>query len=244
VKRYRSLVAYDGTNYFGYQRQRAAHVTVQVKLEEALAHISQQPVGVVAAGRTDTGVHATGQVIAFDLDWRHGVAKLERAFNSKLPADISVSQVAEAEETFHPRFDARRRAYQYRIYNQKDRDPIGRLYSWHVKRPLDIEAMNEAARHLVGVHDFAAFGKPTQGDSTVREMFRAEWRKQGSMLLFDIEASGFLYRMVRRIVGSLKRVGEGLWTPDRFAEVFLAAESSQSGPTAPPHGLFLVSVTY
>lgn len=244
MQRYRALVEYDGTAYYGFQRQREEQPTVQGELEKALQRITRRSVTVTGAGRTDSGVHALGQVISFTIEWRHGVAALQRALNSYLPADIAIIQIEEVALTFHPRFDARRRAYQYYIYNAPERRPLCRLYNWHVRRPLDVEKMDRAAHCLVGVHDFATFGRPTQGESTVREVFKACCRREEEMILFSIVANAFLYRMVRSIVGSLKTVGTGTWTVEDFVVAFQACERRCSATAAPPQGLYLVSVTY
>lgn len=243
-QRFRALIEYDGTQYFGFQRQREDQVTIQSTLETALTAVSGGVVPIMAAGRTDSGVHASGQVVCFDLAWRHGVEALQRALNVNLPADIVIKQLMVTDAHFHPRFDARRRAYCYRIYNQPVRSPAHRLYSWHVSQPLDVTQMNAAAAHLIGTHDFATFGQPPQGTNSVREVFRAEWRREAELLTFTIEANAFLYRMVRSLVGSLKLVGEGKWTAAAFVTALQGCDRKYITTVAPPHGLFLVSVTY
>jgi tRNA pseudouridine38-40 synthase len=241
---YRALIAYDGTVYAGFQRQRDGQATIQGELERALDELAQRPIGVKGAGRTDSGVHATGQVVSFALEWRHSQAALQQALNAHLPADIAVLRLERCEADFHPRFDARRRAYEYIIYNAAVRSPIRRQYAWHVRRPLDEDKMNQAAQSLVGVHDFATFGQPPQGDNTVREVFRAVCRREGDEVSIFVEANAFLQRMVRSIVGSLKCVGEGNWTVEQFVAALEACDRSRCGTVAPPHGLYLVSVVY
>ncbi|GAB4158483.1 MAG: tRNA pseudouridine(38-40) synthase TruA [Candidatus Promineifilaceae bacterium] len=243
-QRFRALIEYDGTQYFGFQRQRADQVTIQGALETALRTVTGEPAAILAAGRTDSGVHASGQVVCFDLTWRHGVDALQRALNVNLPADIVVKRLEVTHAAFHPRFDARRRSYRYQIYNEPVRSPAHRLYSWHVSQPLDMAQMNEAAAHLIGVHDFATFGQPPQGTNTVREVFQAEWRREADLLTFTIEANAFLYQMVRSLVGSLKLVGEGKWTVATFVTALHGCDRKYITTVAPPHGLFLVSVTY
>lgn len=243
-QRFRALIAYDGTQYFGFQRQREDQVTIQGALETALRTVTGEPAAIVAAGRTDSGVHASGQVVCFDLAWRHGLDALQRALNVNLPADIAVSRLEVTHAAFHPRFDARRRAYRYQIYNEPVRSPAHRLYSWHVSQPLDMAQMNAAAAHLIGAHDFATFGQPPQGTNTVREVFQAEWRRETELLTFTIEANAFLYRMVRSLVGSLKLVGEGKWTVAAFVTALHGCDRKYITTVAPPYGLFLVSVTY
>jgi tRNA pseudouridine38-40 synthase len=243
MPRYKALVAYDGTDYSGFQRQ-LEQPTIQGELEQALEIITRRPVTVIGAGRTDSGVHAFGQVVAFDLDWPHGPEALLRALNANLPEDIGILETAEAPHDFHPRFDARRRSYLYNIYNQTVPHPLFRRQSWHVGRPLALERMNEAAESIIGEHDFAAFGQPPQGENTIRFVFSAEWQQKDPFLTFTIEANAFLYRMVRSLVGAMKMVGEGSWTVDEFTAVLASRDRGQAAQTAPPQGLFLVSVTY
>lgn len=241
--RVQAVVAYDGTDYGGFQRQTNAP-SVQAVLEAALAQVTQEAVTVLAAGRTDAGVHAAGQVIAFDTAWRHGLDDLQRALNAVLPADVAVLEVAEAAPDFHPRYDARSRRYRYTIYNAPVRWPLARRYSLHVPEPLDVTALQQAAQCLVGEHDFAAFGQPPQGESTVRQVFVAEWGGESPWLTFDIEANAFLYRMVRSIVGTMLLVGRGEMSVEEFAAVLASCDRSRAGPTAPPHGLCLMKIEY
>lgn len=244
MARFRALVEYDGTDYFGFQRQVETQPTVQSELERVIRQIVREPTPILGSGRTDSGVHATGQVISFDSEWRHPVADLQRALNANLPADIAILQLDTAEPTFHPRFDARKRAYEYHVYNAAVRSPLRRQRSWHVARPLDWERMNQAATCLLGIHDFATFGQPPQGKVTIREVFEARWEKRNEYLVFSIAANAFLYRMVRSIVGSLKAVGDGRWTVEQFEAALAACDRSRSGQVAPAQGLTLVSVTY
>jgi tRNA pseudouridine38-40 synthase len=245
ARRVRALVAYDGTGYGGFQRQSNAP-SVQEVLEAALERVTGEAGQVLGAGRTDAGVHAEGQVIAFDTDWRHSLADLERALNALLPADVAVRGLAEAAPGFHPRYDALSRRYRYGVYNAATRCPLSRLYRLHVAAPLDVAAMNRAAALLVGEHDFAAFGQPTTGDVTVRRVFLAEWHVGWApgWLDFEIEANAFLYRMVRSIVGTLLEVGQGRLGVDEFAAILASRDRSRAGQTAPAHGLTLVEVRY
>lgn len=254
--RVRATVSYDGTDYSGFQRQLNA-VTVQQVLEAALAEVTQEPITLVAAGRTDAGVHALGQVIAFPTDWRHSVADLERAMNAVLPADVAVRDVLEVEAQFHPRYDARVRHYRYRVRNAPLRVPIGRRYHCHVPYPLDMDRMQAAAQCLVGKHDFATFGQAPGGDDTRRHVLRADWSQEldcwtglgtsaagPGLLTFDIEANGFLYRMVRSIVGTLLDVGQGRMSVSDFEEALASCQRSRAGKTAEPQGLCLMRVDY
>ena len=233
-------MAYDGTAYAGFQIQPNAP-TVQGELERVLAVICGEPVRITGAGRTDAGVHASGQVI--DLRTTSGLAteELERGVNALLPEDIAISGLEPAEDSFHARFSATGRTYEYRIRNAAVRDPLRtRREHWHPTE-LDVGAMRAAAARLVGRHDFAAFAAGESGERTVK---RAEWISEGSVLRFEIEADAFLRGMVRGIVGTLLWVGRGKLTVERFAEVLEARDRGLAGPSAPAKGLCLVAVRY
>ena len=173
----RATVAYDGTEFSGFQVQDGGR-TIQGALEAALAQVTQQTTRVVGAGRTDAGVHARGQVIGFRVEWRHTLADLHRALNAVLPEDVALLDLAPAQPGWHPRFSARRRHYRYTVLNSPLRSPLDRRYAHLVKEPLDLGALQAAADLLVGEHDFASFGQPTQGDSTVRVIHEAGWRQE------------------------------------------------------------------
>ncbi len=245
MARVRGLVAYDGTGYGGFQIQANAP-SIQAELETALARLTGTPVRVLASGRTDAGVHAAGQVIAFDLPerWRQPLPVLQRGMNALLPAQIAVLRLDEAPAGFHPRYDARRRAYTYTLYCAPVRHPFAERMSWHVPAPLDVAAMQAAAQGLLGRHDFSAFGSPPQGENPVREVFRAVWRVEAPWLVFEIEADAFLYRMVRMLVGTLVRVGQQRLTPEAVEAILRQRARHLAGPAAPAHGLVLQSVTY
>ncbi len=244
MTRFAALIAYDGTAYYGFQRQREGQPTIQSEIERALSELARETIVITGAGRTDSGVHAVGQVISFTLDWRHDTASLQRAINVNLAQDIAILQLKKVTSSFHPRFDARSRAYEYRIYNAPVRNPVYRLYSWHVPGALNLDLMAEAVQSLPGKQDFATFGTPPQGDSCVREVLAARWEQRDGFLVFHIRANAFLFRMVRSIMGSLKRVGDGTWSVKQFVAALQAQDRAQSGPTAPPQGLFLTSVEY
>src|SRR5512141_1213628 len=172
--RIKAVIAYDGTEYHGFQRQSPdREPSIQGTLEGALSKIGQTGL-VLGAGRTDAGVHASGQVIAFDVNWRHDLDDLQRALNATSPADIAVLELEQTADTFHPRYDAVSRAYRYRISNTRARDPLLVRYTLHVPQKLDVEAMRQALAHTIGDHDFGAFGQPTVGESTTRSMYRAD----------------------------------------------------------------------
>jgi tRNA pseudouridine38-40 synthase len=238
-----ATVAYDGTDFWGFQIQAEGR-TVQGALEAALAQITQEQTRVVAAGRTDSGVHALGQVVAFPTRWGGTVDDLQRAWNAVLPRDVAIRTLVEVGPDFHPRFDARSRHYRYTIWNQPVRNPLVRRTALWEPKTLDIDAMGAAAEALVGEHDFATFGSPPQGTNTVRRVLRAEWRREGEYVHLDVEANAFLYRMVRSIVGTLTQVGRSELGLAQFKTVFRAHARSQAGPTAPAHGLCLRAVHY
>lgn len=246
MKRFRATVEYDGTNFHGFQRQKPEFRTVQGELEKGLFRIRKREIIVIGAGRTDSGVHATGQVIAFDVDWPHGASKLQKALNANLADDVVVRSILEADSKFHPRFDAKSRRYQYYVQNcvNGSRRPLSRYYQWQVFQKLNVDKMNMAASYLVGTKDFGTFGTPPQGNNTVRSVFHAEWQERDGLWLFTIEANAFLYRMVRSLVGTLKLVGDGSWQVADFFEALEACDRSKSAAVAPAHGLYLVSVKY
>jgi tRNA pseudouridine38-40 synthase len=241
--RVKVTVAYDGTDYQGFQRQ-ANGPTVQEALEAALEQITQQRVKVLAAGRTDAGVHAEGQVIAFDSAWRHALSDLEGGMNAVLPPDVAVRDLVRVAPDFHPRYDARSRRYRYTVYNARVRSPLARRTSLHWPGALDVEAMRSATALLIGEQDFAAFGRPTQGQVTVRRVIEAGWTVRPPRLFFEIEANAFLFRMARSIVGTLLSVGRGRLSPAEFEAVLASRDRNQAGQTAPAHGLCLIQVRY
>jgi len=239
----RATVAYDGTDFAGFQHQ-VGQRTVQDALESALKTITQESIRLVAAGRTDSGVHALGQVVAFRTHWQHSLSDLTRAWNAVLPGDVVALALQEAEDGFHPRFDARSRWYRYSIWNQGVRNPLVRRTTMWVCQALDMESMVQATSSLVGEHDFATFGSPPQGSNTVRHVLRATWTREESMAYLDIEANAFLYRMARSIVGTVLQVGAGALSVAQFGSAFLAADRNLAGPTAPANGLCLMAVYY
>jgi len=242
--RFAAKVAYDGTAYHGFQRQRSAP-TIQLRLEEALAALSGRPVSVIGAGRTDAGVHATGQVISFDLDWTHGPDRLRSALNANLPQDIAVRDVWQARDDFHPRFDAVSRSYEYRLYVAEVRDPLLDRTAWRLGRALDLGAVAKAAGGLIGTHDFIAFGTPPRGENSVRTVVEAEWTAQDDgRQRFYITADAFLYKMVRTITATLAQVGLGQMTAEDFRGILAARQRGLAAPPAPACGLTLVAVTY
>ncbi len=240
---YQIILAYDGTDFQGFQRLGKGR-SVQEEVEKALRRLNWQGRAILGAGRTDTGVHAGGQVAAFDLDWPHSAGDLQNALNAFLPEDVAVLGVHEAAADFHPRYDARARTYTYRIYHLPQRDPLQERFAWRVWPPLDLSTLQEAASLLPGEHDFAAFGAPhKKGGSTVRRVFRAVWEQQAGGLLFEICANAFLYHMVRRLVYTQVLAGSGKLALQDLAQGVLAAQPQPPG-LAPAHGLVLKEVLY
>ena len=233
-------MAYDGTAYAGFQVQPNAP-TVQGEIERVLAEICGGPVRITGAGRTDAGVHATGQVIDFRTASALDGSTLERGVNALLPEDIAVSGLEPAGDAFHARFSAAGRTYEYRIRNAPTRDPLERRREQWLPVTLDRAAMREASARLVGRHDFAAFAAGVSGERTVR---RAAWSAEGEILRFEIEANAFLRGMVRGIVGTLLWVGRGKTGVDRFEEILRSGDRSIAGPSAPASGLCLINVIY
>lgn len=242
-EQYKAIIAYDGTDFLGFQIQARGR-TVQGTLEAALKKIAKQPVRIIGAGRTDTGVHAIGQVISFRLLWRHRLADLHKALNANLPQDIVVLELSEIDSGFHPRFDALSRQYRYTILNQRVRDVFKRRYAMHVSQILDVEQMQQASLHLLGTHDFASFGRAPQGDNTVRTVIQAAWSVNEPEITFEITANAFLYRMVRSIVGTLLEVGLGKFKVGEVKKILLARDRSRARTLVPPNGLCLVKVNY
>ena len=245
MRSFKLTVAYEGTRYCGWQVQ-AEHATVQQAFEEALARVTGQQVRVLASGRTDAGVHALGQVVGLRVPTRLNAAVLQRALNAELPEDIAVLAAEEAPEEFHAIRDAVGKRYRYVIDNGAVRDVFARRYSWHYPQTLDVAAMQRTAEHLVGRHDFASFqssGAPRE--STVRTVYELlVERRAGRQIVIEVAADGFLYNMVRAIVGLLVEVGRGAAADGWAAEVLAARDRRAGGPTAPPQGLFLVNVDY
>ncbi|NMC55059.1 MAG: tRNA pseudouridine(38-40) synthase TruA [Chloroflexi bacterium] len=244
MARYQVTLAYDGTHFYGFQRQEERARTVQAEVEAALRRIGWQDRTILAAGRTDTGVHASGQVIAFDFDWRHSPEALGRAMNSNLPSDVAVRAIAVAREDFHPRYDATARTYRYQIFCEAERDPLRERYSWRVWPAVDCDLLQSAARLLTGTHDFAAFGSPPREQgSTIRTVYRAGWRMLAGGLQLEITANAFLYHMVRRLVFWSVLAGQRVLSLQAFEQAVEAAQPQTPG-LAPPQGLNLYQVCY
>jgi tRNA pseudouridine38-40 synthase len=244
MARYQVILAYDGSQYQGFQKQRQAN-TVQATVEAALRKLGWRGEAILAAGRTDTGVHATGQVIAFDLDWSHGSPALQNALNAALPEAVAAQRVVEVPAEFHPRYDAAARRYRYRIYTSPVRQPIGQRFAWRVWPEPDRQLLAEAASILVGTHDFAAFGSPPRkGGRTWRTIFDARWLTGPKELVFEVTGNAFLYRMVRRLVAFQVAAATGKTTVEELANHLQNPGDTSAAGTAPAHALCLVAVYY
>lgn len=243
TRRIALVIEYEGTAYAGSQYQKNGR-TVQGELEKALRKLTRKAIRVALAGRTDAGVHAKGQVAAFLTTVPYELGVFQRALNSHLPKDIAVRSAHEMALGFDVRRHARRRWYRYRIYNGHWRRPLFRSQCWHVPEPLDVEAMREAARQLVGRQDFAALAAPAPGRNTVRTVYWAEVRRHRCWVVFDIEANAFLPQQVRRTVGALVRVGQGKETVEGFRRLVASARPGAASFAAPAAGLCLMAVRY
>jgi tRNA pseudouridine38-40 synthase len=237
-------LAYDGTRFVGWQRQ-AEGESIQGLLEDALARFEGAPVVAHGSGRTDAGVHALGQVASAQVTLTHDAAAVLRGLNAHLPQEIRVLAVEEAPADFHARFSARSKSYEYRIRHARVADPFERLYEWHVTGRLDTAAMRDAARLLVGTHDFAAFRSVgTDPPDTIRTLASSEVMVDGARVVYRTTGDGFLRHMVRAIVGTLVEVGRGWRSVDNMTHLLNGGVRGDAGATAPPHGLFLVRVDY
>jgi tRNA pseudouridine38-40 synthase len=237
-------IEYDGTSYNGWQRQKNG-IGVQQRLEEALAVVANEDIEVVCAGRTDTGVHASGQVVHFDTSAERSDRGWLLGANTNLPPDVSVTWVRHVSDEFHARFSATGRSYRYAILNRLERSALHRHRAWWVYEPLDDKLMHEAAQRLLGQHDFSAFrAAGCQAKSATRELTAISVERDGNWLTVSVSANAFLMHMVRNITGTLAVVGRGERPPEWVADVLESRDRTAGGITAPPHGLTLVSVDY
>ncbi len=237
-------VAYDGTNYHGWQCQPNV-ITIQQVVQRAIERILDHDVKIYAGGRTDTGVHAMGQVINFFTNKAIELRDLGRGLNSILPRDIRIHDAREADPTFHARYSAKAKTYVYCILNRPFASPFLERYVWHIRHSLDVPAMGEAAKDIVGKLDFSAFKKKDEVYKTaVREVMRAGVKKKGDVIYVFVEAQGFLRYMVRTIVGTLVLVGSGRISVPEFSSILVSKEREKAGPTAPAKGLFLRRIRY
>jgi tRNA pseudouridine38-40 synthase len=244
MKNLKLTIQYDGTDFFGWQTQPNRR-TVQETLEKAVFEITREEVRLNASGRTDSGVHAVGQVANFYTATKLKCDSLLKGINAKLPADVCVRECIEAPQGFCANKDAVRKQYRYVLNDSRTPDPFLRKYAWLTKLPLDAAAMGRASRCLVGRHDFRCFETEWPNRlSSVRTITRLTVSRFGEYLWIDVEADGFLYNMVRAITGTLYQVGRGYWPESAVEDVLNAQDRAKAGPTAPPEGLFLMRVVY
>lgn len=246
MARYHATLAYDGSGFLGSQRQANSR-TVQGELENALRRVGWTGRTAIMAGRTDTGVHATGQAAAFDFDeWSHPADKLLQALNAKLPADLAVRKIESVHAEFHPRFDALSRSYRYRLFCEPIRDPLRERFSWRLWPRPDGDALRQAAEVFSGTHDFAAFGSPTsEKGTTIRTVTNSEWRrKPNGEWQFEVRADAFLYRMARRLVFVQVAAAQGRCSLEDIRLALKKGEAKLPAGLAPAHGLSLIDVEY
>lgn len=244
MKRVKLTVAYDGTDYHGWQIQNNG-ITIESELNRCLSELLGEQIQVIGASRTDAGVHALGNVAVFDTKCRMPAEKISYALNQRLPEDIRIQRSEEVAPDWHPRRCESRKTYEYRIYRGEFPMPVKRLYSYFTYQRLDVDSMRRAAVFLEGEHDFRSFCQTgAQVESTVRTLYSVEIEEQGAELVIRVCGNGFLYNMVRIIAGTLIEVGRGRRRPEDMTAVLQAADRNAAGPTAPAHGLTLVKYEF
>ena len=244
MKRVKLTVAYDGTNYCGWQVQPNG-ITVQEVLNQCLSEFTGENIETIGASRTDAGVHALGNVAVFDTEMRMPGDKFSFALNQRLPEDIRIQKSEEVDADFHPRYVKSQKTYEYRILNCRFPIPTERFYSHFTYIPLDVDKMKEAASYLIGKHDFKSFcGTGAQVKTTVRTVKEIQIEKSGDRITIRITGEGFLYNMVRIIAGTLMDIGGGLYPPEKMKEILEAKDRKKAGPTAPARVLTLMKIQY
>lgn len=242
--RVKLIVAYDGTNYCGWQIQDNG-ITIEEVLNRELSRLLNEDIKIIGASRTDSGVHALGNVAVFDTETRIPAEKISFALNQRLPDDIRITSSCQVPDDFHPRFCDTIKTYEYKIWNDRFPNPMMRLYSKFVYFNIDIERMERAAAYLVGEHDFKSFCSPrTQVENTVRTVTEISFFKEGNMITMRIRGTGFLYNMVRIIMGTLLKCGMGMYEPEYVKEILEARDRAKAGPKAEACGLTLVGIEY
>ncbi len=244
MKRVKLVVAYDGTNYQGWQIQKNGN-TIEAELNRALRELTGEEIHVLGASRTDAGVHALGNVAVFDTQARMSADKFVYALNQHLPEDIRVQNSCEVPPDFHPRYQETVKTYEYRILNREFPLPSCRLDTYFTYYPLDERRMQRAADYLIGEHDFQSFcAAGAQVRSTVRTIYAATVERDGERITIRVTGNGFLYNMVRIIAGTLMKIGKGDWEPEQMEKILQARDRLQAGPTAPAKGLTLMEIRY
>lgn len=244
MKRVKLIVAYDGTNYQGWQIQKNG-VTIEEMLNRALRDLTGEEIHVLGSSRTDAGVHAMGNVAVFDTSARMPGEKFVYALNQRLPEDIRIQHSCEVPMDFHPRYQKTTKTYEYRILNREFPLPSFRLNTHFFYRPLDEKRMQQAAEYLKGEHDFQSFcAAGAQVKTTVRTIYELKVTRDGELITIQITGNGFLYNMVRIIAGTLMKIGQGEWEPEYIKEILEAKDRKKAGPTAPAKGLTLMEICY
>ena len=239
MRRIKLTVAYDGTNYHGWQFQPGSS-TIEGELNKHLSELFKEEIIVIGASRTDTGVHALCNIAVFDTNARIPAERVAYALNQRLPEDIRIRRSEEVAADFHPRKQATRKTYEYKILNEEFANPVERLYAHFTYVPLDEKKMQEAAEYLVGEHDFASFcAAGSTAQTTVRTIYDISVERKGTMIFIKVTGSGFLYNMVRIIAGTLMEVGKGRFSAEKVKEILEAKDRTKAGPTAPAKGLTL-----
>lgn len=245
MAKYKGIISYDGANFAGFQIQPKQR-TIQGEIEAALTKMEKQPIRIYSSGRTDTGVHAKGQTFHFESSLAISNEQWKRALNTLLPKDIYVQSIREVAQAFHARFDAVEKEYRYYVYTDKERDVFKRNYAYHFPHELNLSAILAGCHYLVGKHDFTTFSsaKATVKGSRVRTLTKVTCHQQGNEFEFILRGNGFLYHMVRIIVGVLLDIGVGKLLPEEIPNLLAAKDRRLAGDTAPPEGLYLWEVTY
>ncbi len=245
MQRWKLTIEYDGRAFSGWQKQ-PHHVSVQTAIENAFKQLSGEDVKVTVAGRTDAGVHARGQVAHADLKKEMTPPRLILALNALVrPHPVTIVALEPVHDTFHARFDAIERSYQYRIINRPTPLTFDKGLAWQMYEPLDVEAMRQASVHLLGKHDFSSFrAMGCQAKHPIRAIDAIAITQRGDEILIDVTARSFLYHQVRNMVGTLVKIGVGDWLPDKMKEILEAKDRTVAGPTAPPDGLYFMQVRY
>ena len=242
--RVKLVVAYEGTNYCGWQIQPNG-ITIEQVLNETLSSLLGEEITVTGASRTDAGVHSLGNVAVFETHTKMPAEKISFALNQRLPEDIVVQESCQVPEDFHPRFSKSRKTYEYRILNCRFRQPLERRTSYFYHYPLDVGAMQKAAAYLVGEHDFTSFASVhAQTNTYVRTIYALDVVREGDMIRIRVQGNGFLYNMVRIIAGTLIQVGAGIKKPEDMESILAGKDRELAGPTAPAHGLTMMELEY
>lgn len=242
--RVKLVVAYEGTNYCGWQIQPNG-ITIEQVLNETLSSLLGEEITVTGASRTDAGVHSMGNVAVFETHTKMPAEKISFALNQRLPEDIVVQESCQVPEDFHPRFSKSRKTYEYRILNCRFRQPLERRTSYFYHYPLDVSAMQKAAAYLVGEHDFTSFASVhAQTNTYVRMIYALDVVREGDMIRIRVQGNGFLYNMVRIIAGTLIQVGAGIKKPEDMESILAGKDRELAGPTAPAHGLTMIGLEY